>query len=86
MEDDAPDRFLLYECRVPAAFWGVEWAALEAEKPGAQLKFITRMLKFNKATKFKKASSKCKTREGEAVFIAVEQLEEYKAQGLFEGK
>ena len=86
MEDDAPDRFLLYECCVPAAFWRVEWAALEAEKPGAQLKFITRMHKFNKATKFKKASSKCKTREGEIVVIALEKLVEFKARGLFEGK
>jgi hypothetical protein len=86
MEDDAPDRFLLYECRVPAAFWGVEWAAAEAEKPGAQLEFITRMLEFKKATKRREASYKCKTRGGEIVIIGLTTLEEFKAQGLFEGK
>ena len=86
MEDDAPDRFLLYECRVPAVFWGEEWAAAQAEKPEYKPEYITRMLEFKKATKTKKASYKCKTREGEIVVISLEQLEECKAQGLFEGK
>jgi hypothetical protein len=50
------------------------------------MEHITRMLEFKKATKTKKASYKCTTREGEIVVISLEQLEEYKAQGLFEGK
>ena len=86
MEDDAPDRFLLYECRVPAAFWGEAWAASEAEKPGAQLEYITRMLEFKKATKKREAHYKCKTREGEEVIIGLTKLEEFKARGLFGGK
>ena len=86
MEDDVPDRFLLYECRVPAAFWGEEWAALEAEKPDGQLDFITRMLKFVKATKKQDAYYRCLTRGGERVVIGLAGLVEFKAQGLFEGK
>ena len=86
MEDDAPDRFLLYECRVPAAFWGADWAAAQEGKPDYQAEYITRMLEFKKATKSTKAHYKCKTREGEKYVISLEELEEYKAQGLFEGK
>ena len=86
MDDDAPDRFLLYECRVPAAFWGEDWAALEAEKPEGKLEYITRMMKFVKATKKKPAYYRRVTREGERVVITLAELEEFKAQGLFDGK
>jgi hypothetical protein len=86
MDDDTPDRFLLYECRVPAAFWGKEWAALEAGKPDGQLDFITRMLKFVKATKKQDAYYRCLTRGGERVVIGLADLVEFKAQGLFDGK
>ena len=67
MEDDAPDRFLLYECRVPAVFWGEEWAAAQAEKPEYKPEYITRMLEFKKATKSTKAHYKCKTRDGRSM-------------------
>ena len=86
MEDDVPDRFLLYECRVPAEFWGKEWAAAQAEKPEYKPEYITRMMEFKKATKSTKAHYKCKTRDGEKYVISLEELVEFKAQGLFEGK
>ena len=86
MDDDAPDRFLLYECRVPATLWGVEWAALEAEKPGGKVEFITRMMTFVKATKKKPAYYRCLTRDKEKVAITLEELEAFKAQGLFDGQ
>ena len=50
------------------------------------MEYITRMLEFKKATKSKKTHYKCKTRAGEDVIISLDELVEFKAQGLFEGK
>ena len=50
------------------------------------MEHITRMLEFKKATKSTKAHYKCKTRDGEKYVISLEELVEFKAQGLFEGK
>ena len=86
MSDDEEDRFLQYECRVPAAFWGEAWAAQEALKPDAPTEYVVRFMKYKKATKKTKLHYEFVTRAGKKGKMSVEEIKEYRAQGRFDGQ